>query len=116
MVTIHNLSGSALGLDVNGQSYILPDGISKLSVPDGSEFTVTFNNGGGSGPPPPPGGGGNTFTEYGTLSVWEDSFQYTPAESPLFFFMEGMILGVLVFGTAYILRIIKNVARQNPEV
>lgn len=113
MITIHNLSGSPLGLGVNGQSYVLPDGTSELSVPDGSAYTVTFNNAGGSPPPPP---STNTFTEYGTLSVWEDSYQFTPQEGPLFFFLEGMVLGVFVFGTALVFSIVKNLARQSPEV
>lgn len=115
MVKIHNLSGSPLGLDTNGQSYVLPNGSTDLSVPDGSAYTLTFNNtGAGGGPPPPPST--NNFTQYGTLTVWNDSWQFEPAEAPSFYFMEGMVLGVVVFGGAYIMRIVKNVARQSPEV
>lgn len=113
MIKVNNLSGESVAIDVDGTSYVLPNGKAELSVTEGATFTITLNGGGG---PPPPPGPGSTFTEYGNLEIWDDAWEFTPGESPLFYFMEGLVLGILVFGTAYIIRIVKNVARQSPDV
>jgi len=129
MIEVNNLSGESIVLNVDGLSYVLPDGKTDLQVVDGAAFTVTFNDGGtgggtgtgdgtgdGTGTGDPPPSGGTTFTEYGDLTIWDDSWSFQSTEAPSFYFMEGFVLGVLVFGTAYIIRIVKNIARQSPEV
>ncbi|HHZ94124.1 MAG TPA: hypothetical protein EYN67_00885, partial [Flavobacteriales bacterium] len=101
MVTVRNFSGGYVGLTVDGTTYQIPVGKTELDVSTGDGFTVDFSGGGG-GPPPPPNG--NQFTEYGTLEIFDASFEFTSTESPAYYFAEGMGLGIVVFGTALIIR------------
>ncbi len=112
MVIVRNFSGDYVGLTVDGTTYQIPAGKTELAVSTGDDFTIDFSGAGGGGPPPPPSG--NQFTEYGTLEIFDSSFEFTSTESPAYYFAEGMGLGVLVFGTALIIRLVRSVARQSP--
>lgn len=113
MVKVTNLSGGAVGLDIDGFSYTIPQGAISLDVNDGATFSVVFS--GTNGGMNFPGGGGNDiFTEFGALTIWADSYEFESSDPPVFYFMEGVALGILVFGTGWIYRILKNVARSGP--
>lgn len=110
MITVDNFSGAVVPLTVDGVVYLMPLGRSKLEVNSGANYEVTF--GGSGGPPPPPGT--NSFTSFGSLKIWEDSYEFQPGESSVFYLFEGFVLGIVIFGGGFIIRIVRNALREAP--
>jgi len=113
MITVKNFSGGDITLVQFDRSYTIPEGLHKINLDTLESVSVVFDSSGGAPPPPP---SGQWFTAYGDLVVWQDGWEFTEGQAPSWFFLEGFVLGILVFGTGYIFRILRGVAKQSPDI